>query len=128
MIGSIQIKRCHFPQTRQARTSTSVESEGNGGGNNGSRQLYSQIVKSKEWTERSMYQPPGKRQSHHVPGEGNWEALRAYPSSHKNDDTFLSSYWVEEEKYDVVDVNIRVALKFTASELNYPELKVIPIA
>ena len=46
----------------------------------------------------------------------------------KKADTFLSSYWVDDENYDVTDVDIRATLKFAVGELNYPELKGIPIA
>ena len=41
----------------------------------------------------------------------------------KKDGLFLSSYWVEDDTYNVTDVDIRVALKFVAGELNYSELK-----
>ena len=42
-------------------------------------------------------------------------------------ETFLSTYWVDGNKYDVTDAGIRSALKHTRGVLNYPELKGIPI-
>ena len=47
-------------------------------------------------------------------------------NKHK-DDTFLSTYWEKGEKHDVIDGDIRTALKFAARILEYPEMKGIPI-
>ena len=33
-------------------------------------------------------------------------------------DTFLSSYWIGKEKYDVIDVYIRATLKFSPGALS----------
>ena len=41
--------------------------------------------------------------------------------------TFLSTYWINVDKYDVTDVDIRSALKHATGVLNYLELKGIPI-
>ena len=42
-------------------------------------------------------------------------------------ETFLSSYCIRDEKYDVTDADIRSALKVAVVALNYPEMKGIPI-
>ena len=41
--------------------------------------------------------------------------------------TFLSAYWVDENRHDVTDEDIRVSVKMAAAVLNYPELWGIPV-
>ena len=41
--------------------------------------------------------------------------------------TWLSAYWVNGERHDLTDNDVRVALKRAATELNYPEERGIPI-
>ena len=47
-------------------------------------------------------------------------------NNHKSK-TFLSTYWIVGDKYDVMDVDIQSALKYATGVLNYLELKGIPI-
>ena len=44
-----------------------------------------------------------------------------------NKKTDLSAYWVGVRKKDISAENMSVALKFAATALNYPFLKLIPI-
>ena len=41
--------------------------------------------------------------------------------------TFLSAYWVDENRHDVTDEDIRASVKMAAAVLNYPELRGIPV-
>ena len=40
---------------------------------------------------------------------------------------FLSTYWVDGDRYDMTDADVRSALKHAARVLNYQDLKGIPI-